>query len=78
MIRVRIFEEDSRLSDIPQWWYNFCLPDYDEEELNQRLLDWSANFWVATTKRPDKIGYGDRYIDFYDESAYTWFMLRFT
>ena len=79
MIRIKIFEEDCHPYEIPQWWFNFCPDSFGvgEEEINHALMDWSANVWLAKPKNPLS-GYGDRYLDFYDEKAYIWFMLRFT
>jgi hypothetical protein len=77
MIRIKIFDEDRHPSEIPRWWYNFLPDSFGEEEINHALMDWSANFWIAKPVNPLS-GYGDRYLDFYDEHAYTWFMLRWT
>lgn len=80
VIRIKLFGENASEPDIPYWWVKFArgcgYNDFSTiEEVNECLMDWSANFWIA--KHTDDVrDLGDRYIDFYDEHAYTWFMLR--
>jgi hypothetical protein len=78
MIRIKIFEEDSRVIVVPKWWQNFCHgADVGDsiDDVNEKLMDWSASFWISKNT-VNSIEYGDRYLDFYDEPAYVWFMLR--
>lgn len=64
--------------DVPDWWWNFGeqFPD-DVDKINELLLEHSAQF-VCMKKRGPLGGFGKRYIDFYDEKAYTWFLLRWS
>ena len=81
MIRIKLFEENGKVfPDVPPWWYNFAMSFEGEsvEEVNYALLDYSASFWIANNTIPKNAGYGDRYLDFYDEHAYSWFMLRWS
>ena len=81
MIRIKLFEDNSKaFPDVPRWWFNFAMSVKGDsvEDINHALLDYSASFWIANTTIPKNIGYGDRYLDFYDEHAYTWFMLRWS
>ena len=78
MIRIKLFEDNSKaFPDVPRWWFNFATSIEGEsiEDINHALLDYSASFWIAKPAIPIN-GYGDRYIDFYDAHAYTWFMLK--
>ena len=80
MISIKLFEENGKMfPDVPQWWRNFAMSVEGDsvEEVNHALLDYSASFWIAKPAIPEN-GYGDRYLDFYDEHAYSWFMLRWS
>ena len=82
MIRIKLFEENGKMfPDVPQWWMNFATSFEGEsvEEVNHALLDYSASFWIANTTIPNiPGGYGDRYLDFYDDHACSWFILRWS
>ena len=80
MIRIKVFEENMQVIVVPKWWQNFCIGgDVDDsvDDVNRKLMDWSANFWIARNT-DSRFEYGDRYLDFYDEQAYVWFMLRWS
>lgn len=82
MIRVKLFDGDIdyKSDAIPRWWINFNdgVGDFATvDKVNTELMNWSASFWIA--KHPDNnLLLGDRYIDFYDEHAYTWFIMRWS
>lgn len=81
MIRVKLFDGDTDYKSdiIPRWWLNFAESTGDDlttvDEANIELMNWSASFWIAKHKE-NKLLPGDRYLDFYDEQAYTWFIMR--
>ena len=71
---------DSKNPDVtPVWWKNFTRNNppghrFDREETNTRLLEYAASYSVMSRN-----GRGtNRHLDFYDEPAYTWFMLRWS
>ena len=87
MIRVRISE---RGNESPyDWWYKFIESvkrgmngtiDKRIDILNTELMNWSAQVW-QNEPVPHELGttiskYRNVYLDFYDEQAYTWFILR--
>ena len=77
MIRIEVFEYGAyRNTVIPQWWKNFTRAHGHKykDHINEALLPWHANFW---THGNEMAGY-TRYLDFYDEKAYVWFMLRWS
>jgi hypothetical protein len=62
------------LKGSPQWWHNFLDHNmnryvFSRERINLALMDYSAQF--VRLKH-------SRYIDFYDEQAYAWFLLRWS
>ena len=78
MIRIKIFQYGKYVDpDIPQWWKNFTRVHGHKyrDQINEALLPWHANFW--TRMNADILGF-DRYLDFYDEQAHDWFMLRWS
>jgi len=84
MIRVKIFDSEAEYQsdDIPKWWLNFAnTAGADEfttiDEVNTELMNWSASFWISENKEQSLL-FGDRYLDFYDERAYTWFIMRWS
>lgn len=68
----------------PKWWRNFIRGNapghrYNREETNNRLLEYSASYVVMTERNPPAVPPRiARYVDFYDEAAYTWFVLRWS
>lgn len=82
---IRILLSEMGQATPYKWWWNFVggvdqgsrvlTPEEHIDIINLELLNWSAQLWQ----------YGQRsmfytnqsvYIDFYDEQAYTWFVLR--
>ena len=66
-------------STTPQWWRNFIRGNtpgnrFNREETNDRLWEYSASYVVLNRDMGDV----QRYVDFYDEKAYTWFILRWS
>ena len=72
---------------VPHWWRNFVhgvLPPLSQRParnweqsmhmLNGYLVPWHAVYWLHHDQ--DKVT--RRYIDFYDEHAYTWFLLNWS
>lgn len=87
MIRVLITKngEKSKL----EWWLNFieyCFPHprtpmgtHEHIEIaNVELMNWSAQLWIKD--KPDLLWRHAEslYLDFYDEHAYHWFVLRWS
>lgn len=76
---VLLFEPDSE-KDIPHWWRNFGKHSVDDiDGINEQLLEYSAHFvCMVERKENGPRRFGRRYIDFYDEQTYTWFILRWS
>jgi hypothetical protein len=66
----------------PKWWRNFLRENftgsarYDVDKINHKLLDYSANYSRVVFSN-HMSGY-NKYLDFYDEQAYLWFVLRWS
>jgi hypothetical protein len=88
MIRVLI-SDHGNMSPY-DWWYNYVASvrkgpsnitvDRRIDDLNIELMNWSAQLW-QNEPIPHELGttvskYRNVYLDFYDEQAYTWFILR--
>jgi hypothetical protein len=78
---VKLFSsrDPDPLRAIPHWWKNFTRNNppgqrFNREETNTRLLEYSASYVVMSTHT----GILRRYVDFYDEKAYIWFVLRWS
>lgn len=78
---VLLFDPKNIHRESPIWWRKFC----DEcsgagaerlETINAALMDYAAHFHC--TKNGGMQTWGNRYIDFYDERAYNWFILRWS
>lgn len=85
MIRV-LLSEKGRATQY-QWWWKF-LHDTDERNvpytaeertdiINLELLNWSAQLWDHR-RQGASYAFTNAYIDFYDEQAYTWFLLKWS
>jgi hypothetical protein len=76
---VLLFEPDTG-KEIPHWWRNFGkLAGEDIDGINDQLLEYSAHFvCMVERKENGPRRFGRRYIDFYDEQAYFWFVLRWS
>ncbi len=83
MIRV-LLSEKGRVTPY-QWWWKF-LHDTDDRNaphtaeervdiINTELLNWSAQLWDHR-QQGASYAFTNAYIDFYDEKAYAWFLLR--
>lgn len=77
-ITVPIFDSSNASdgSGSPRWWRNFIRENppgqrFSNDTTNDRLLEYSASYVVVINS--EKVC---RYVDFYDEQAYTWFLLR--
>jgi hypothetical protein len=86
VVRIFLFDSGSNSREqVPDWWRNFVhdtLPIRRLQEgsenrrlLNVALLPWHAQYWMHV--RPDATP-TRRYIDFYDEAAYHWFLLKWS
>jgi len=88
MIRVMISDHGNESPYM--WWYKFIASvkhgKYGQtveqriDVLNTELINWSAQLW-QNEPVPHELGttiskYRNVYLDFYDEQAYTWFILR--
>lgn len=65
----------------PVWWRNFIRSNppgerFNRETTNDRLLEYSASYSLIQREGMRSGVY--RYLDFYDEKAYTWFVLRWS
>lgn len=76
MIRVQLVNMDT---DAPWWWSNFVRAHTIEggatiselhEHIDRVLMDYSAIMWTD--------GRYGTYLDFYDQHAYDWFILRWS
>jgi hypothetical protein len=88
MIRVLLSNKGSTTTH--KWWWQFVrsvnpvpvsTADQKMEIINDELLNWSAQMWYNVPKSPDArtySSYQNAYIDFYDEQAYTWLVLRWS
>ena len=84
---ISILLSDKGSTPAQAWWWKF-LHGTDKrsgpltteeriEAINLELLNWSAQLWrheQTATRHNDR----SAYIDFYDEQAYTWFVLRWS
>ena len=72
---VYLFNQASRQNEMPKWWLNFVfgndLAEASLDEVNEALLDYHASFSY-------QVRGSRRYIDFYDDQAYSWFVLRWS
>jgi hypothetical protein len=90
MIRVLI-SDHGNISPY-DWWYNYAASvrngpsnitvDQRIDVLNIELMNWSAQLW-QNEPIPHELGttvskYRNVYLDFYDEQAYTWFIMRWS
>ena len=90
MIRVLVSEKGN--SSPHAWWYNWVTSvkagpsgtpvDKRIDMLNAELMNWSAQLW-QNEPVPHELGttvskYRNVYLDFYDEHAYHWFILRWS
>lgn len=87
MIRVMISDHGNESPY--QWWYKFIgsVPSKNSitvekriDVLNTELMNWSAQLW-QNEPGSHELGttiskYRNVYLDFYDEQAYMWFVLR--
>ena len=84
---ISILLSDKGSTPAQAWWWQFirsvdkrshALSTEDRIDIiNSELLNWSAHLWQhqpAGVDWPHK----NAYIDFYDEQAYTWFVLRWS
>lgn len=75
---VELFNSDKPGDASPRWWRNFIRGNppgerFNKESTNNRLFEYAGSYVV--------LGGGSsapvlRYVDFYDEKAYVWFLLR--
>jgi hypothetical protein len=84
---IRVLLSDKGQATPHQWWWKFLhgtdnykrtTPLTTEERIdviNLELLNWSAQLWDRSQKDAS-YAYQSAYIDFYDEQAYSWFLLR--
>jgi hypothetical protein len=86
---IRVLISDHGNASPYDWWYNFIesVRRGRNSTINQRidiinedLMNWSAQLW-QNEPIPPELGttvskYRNVYLDFYDEQAYTWFVLR--
>jgi hypothetical protein len=84
---IRILLSDKGSTPSCQWWWNFINSVEQRSDalttqeridiINLELLNWSAHLWQHGQR---SVFYTNQsaYIDFYDEQAYTWFVLRWT
>ena len=75
---VELFNSDNPGTRSPQWWKNFIRGNkpgerFNKESTNDRLLEYSASYVVMSGGSSAPVL---RYVDFYDEQAYLWFVLR--
>ena len=86
MIRVLLSEEGWPVQH--QWWWKFLdgtetkptTPLTSEERvdiINLELLNWSAQLWQHRNEEVYP-SHHRAYLDFYDEQAYHWFLLRWS
>mgnify|MGYP003335084596 CR=1 FL=1 len=84
---IRVLLSKQRLPAQQRWWWNFLhgtdkrtAPSTAEERMdvvNLELLNWSAQIWHHRQKGAVSPHYRS-YLDFYDEQAYAWFLLRWS
>ena len=84
---ISILLSDKGSTPAQAWWWKFLHgtdkrsgPLTTEERIdsiNIELLNWSAQLWDHCRKDAS-YAYQSAYIDFYDEQAYTWFILRWS
>lgn len=78
---VTLFTEHDyeSIAVLPRWWHNFLDAKTDlldeVDDINTVLLEFSAHFSCSTDNSRN---YGTRYLDFYDESAFFWFILKWS
>ena len=78
---IRILLSDKGHPPPYKWWWNFTRSVDQRSKalttdmINLELLNWSAQLWQCGQRG---LIYSNQssYIDFYDEQAYTWFVLR--
>lgn len=85
MVRVDLVL-DSHTDHVPDWWRNFGVahPHLISNDggntqgridvVNQVLMDWHAQVWLAYTD--EQVFHS--HVDFYDEQAMTWFLMRWS
>lgn len=76
---VKLFDSREQFYHTFKWWRNFTRENppgqrFNREETNTRLLEYSASYVIMNSQD----GALRRYVDFYDEEAYTWFILRWS
>jgi len=74
---VALFDPNDPTEGSPRWWKNFIRANppgtrFNISVTNDRLMEYSANYVVTGGQGGDV----QRYLDFYDQRAYTWFLLR--
>lgn len=81
MVTVLLFDHKTYKSPGYSWWRNFAETIQGKgairlDTINEQLMDYNAHFHC--TGKGGVESWGDRYIDFYDERAYNWFVLRWS
>jgi hypothetical protein len=76
---VPLFDSNKPNVRTPSWWRNFVRSNpsgerFNREVINDRLLEYSGSYSVAHHAMSGV----HRHLDFYDEKAYTWFVLRWS
>ena len=74
---VALFDPNDPTKGSPRWWKNFLRANppgnrFNIRVTNDRLMEYSANYVVTGSSG----GSVRRYLDFYDQRAYTWFIMR--
>lgn len=74
---VVLYDYKDPLTGFPTWWKKFIRGNppgtrFNHDVTNDRLFEYSASY-IAIHNNPRGML---RYLDFYDEQAYIWFMLR--
>ena len=87
---IRVLISDKGDVSAHSWWYNFIknansgnsLMQTDEriDLINVELMNWSAQLWQNEPMTPEdvNVAYKNAYLDFYDDHAYHWFVLRWS
>lgn len=86
---ISILLSDKGSTPAQEWWWQFIrsvdkksqasTTDDHIDVVNLELLNWSAHLWQHQPTGADwPLARKNAYIDFYDEQAYTWFVLRWT
>lgn len=83
MVSILLFNPDAVYKSGPTWWHNFAETVEGKgkggvrvDTINTVLMEYAAHFHC--TGPGGTRSWGNRYIDFYDERAYNWFVLRWS